>query len=265
MTCCSPPHPSAIFPTIPKLITLTGAGGKTSIIYWLASVIKEKSKRVIITTTTKMFMPDSGAVILQHDSSDFFAELNSALKLHTTVTVASRYDHELKKLIGLSQETISTIHQSNITDCILVEGDGAARKPLKAPNDNEPVIPHETEVCIGVMGLDAVYSPLTNVTVHRHELFSKLTGLQKGESITPSDLITLATSQHGLFQYCPPSCQRYVLLNKIDLPEAADTVAEIYSELDLKQSSPTWIACSARKRKAFNISDMHTLLTIVGD
>lgn len=265
MTHSSPSHPPAIFSTIPKLIALTGAGGKTSIMFWLASVIKERGKRVITTTTTKMFMPESGDVILQKDSPNFLNKLDSVLTDHHSATVAFEYDNQSKKLIGLSLEAISSILHSNIADCILVEADGAARKPLKAPNDHEPVIPQETAVCIGVMGLDAVYSPLSKDTVHRHDLFSKLTGRKLGEAITSSDLITLATSSHGLFQYCPPSSQRYVFLNKIDLPNALNAATDIHSALGKHPSKLAWFACSASNKKAFNISNMHTELNIVAE
>lgn len=262
MSCRPLSEHKAVFPTVPKLITLTGAGGKTSIMFWIASAIKDTGKRVITTTTTKMFLPESGEVILQEDSSDFLADITSALATHSIVTVASRYDAQTKKLIGVSTKVISTLLRSNLADCILVEGDGAARKPLKAPNQNEPVIPAETEVCIGVMGLDAVYSPLTKDTVHRHELFTELTGRSYGETISPSDLITLAASPNGLFQYCPASSQKYVFLNKIDLRNTLEVVENIHSELSQHRTDITWLACAAQHKKIFNIADTQTELVI---
>lgn len=262
MPCRSLPKRTAVFPTIPKLITLTGAGGKTSIMFWIASAIMDTGKRVITTTTTKMFFPESGEVILQADASDFLAEIASALETHSTVTVASRYDAQSKKLIGISPEDISKLLHPHIADCILVEGDGAARKPLKAPNLHEPVIPAETEVCIGVMGLDALHSSLTKDTVHRHELFTELTGRGYGETISPADLITLATSQKGLFQHCPATSRKYVFLNKMDTQETLESAKAIHSELSQHQTDITWLACTALHRKIFNISDTLTELVI---
>jgi hypothetical protein len=46
-------------PTSP-LIAITGAGGKTSTMYSLASELAQRGKRVITTTTTQIFYPEPG-------------------------------------------------------------------------------------------------------------------------------------------------------------------------------------------------------------
>ena len=39
------------------LISLCGAGGKTSTLFWLAEYFYKQGKKVLITTTTRMFLP----------------------------------------------------------------------------------------------------------------------------------------------------------------------------------------------------------------
>ena len=46
-------------PTYP-LITIVGAGGKTTTMYTLASELAQRGKRVITTTTTQIFYPEPG-------------------------------------------------------------------------------------------------------------------------------------------------------------------------------------------------------------
>ena len=41
-----------------RTISVVGAGGKTTLIYRLAEELKEKGLRVLITTTTKMYVPE---------------------------------------------------------------------------------------------------------------------------------------------------------------------------------------------------------------
>lgn len=41
----------------PRIISVVGAGGKTTLIYRLAEELKRKGLRVLITTTTKMYVP----------------------------------------------------------------------------------------------------------------------------------------------------------------------------------------------------------------
>ena len=248
--------PESLTFSSPKLITFTGGGGKTSIMFWLASAFTETGKRVITTTTTKIFPPDSGNLILRENCSSFHDEIVTALNGNSSVTVAQRFDNASGKLIGIDTKTLSALHQAGIADTILVEGDGAARKPLKAPAHHEPVIPEETDLCIGVMGLDSVYRPLCDSIVHRHEIFSRITGLSFGEFITPAHLITLAESKHGLFKNCPNTCNKHIFLNKIDIPDGKDIAANFADALiqHQKDINIDWFATSAKKKQIFFVS-----------
>lgn len=233
-----------LFPTLPRMITLVGAGGKTSIMFWLAEQVAQTGKRVVVTTTTKMFPPKSNTAVLQNNSPDFFAEISNALNSHPLVTIAESFHPDSEKLIGLSTQTISELCEADIADCILVEGDGAARKPLKAPNTREPVIPKETNVCIGVMGLDAVFTPLTEKNVHRSALFSQCTECMPDKPILPEHLITLADHPNGLFQFCPPTTARCVFLNKADITGAEHIIKDCRSLLRNTNNTTSWYSCS---------------------
>lgn len=248
--------PDSLTSSYPKLITFTGGGGKTSIMYWLASAFAEAGKRVITTTTTKIFPPASSNLILQENCSCFHDEIVSALKKHSSVTVAQRFDNTSGKLIGLEAETLSVLHQADIADTIFVEGDGAARKPLKAPAHHEPVIPVETDLCIGVMGLDSVYRPLCDSIAHRHEIFSRITGLPSGEFITPKHLIALAESKDGLFKNCPDKCKRQVFLNKFDISNGKSIAANFADALfqHQKDTNIDWFATTAKNKQIFFVS-----------
>lgn len=198
----------------------------------------------MVTTTTKMFPHKNGTTVLQRHSPDFFTEINNALTSYPLVTVAESFNPDCKKLIGLSKQTISKLCQAGIADCILVEGDGAARKPLKAPNTREPVIPAETNICIGVMGLDAVFSSLSEENVHRSVLFSQCTECIPDTQILPEHLITLADHPNGLFQFCPPTASRYVFLNKADITGTEHIIKVLRSLLRNANSDTSWYSCS---------------------
>ena len=43
----------------PTVISVVGAGGKTSLLFWLAELLQASGRRVLITTTTHMCMPTS--------------------------------------------------------------------------------------------------------------------------------------------------------------------------------------------------------------
>lgn len=224
--------------------------------YWLASAFAEAGKRVITTTTTKIFPPASGNLILQENCSCFHDEIIFALKKHSFLTVAQRFDKVSGKLIGLKTETLSALHQAALADTIFVEGDGAARKPLKAPAPHEPVIPLETDLCIGVMGLDSVYRPLCDSIAHRHEIFSRITGLPSGELITPKHMIALAESKDGLFKNCPQACKRQVFLNKVDISNGKSIAANFADALSRyqKDTNIDWFTTTAKRKQIFIVS-----------
>lgn len=233
-----------------RLIALTGAGGKTSMMRWLADHRRGSGGRVILTTTTKIFPIPGVETILQEECNDFMGRIRIALKRTSCICIARRFHAVSGKLIGLDKEVVTSLHRFRWADTILVEADGAARKPLKAPNDNEPVIPGGTDLCIGVMGLDAAYRPLAEENVHRHEIFSRLTHLAPGEKVTPIHMARLAMAENGLFKGCPSACDRHVFLNKIDIPGGSELVEE-FNNVPIEKEQPVslqWFVGSVRER-----------------
>ncbi len=230
------------------LITVVGAGGKTSLVHTLAQAYAQQGVRVLIATSTKTCLETVGSVLLQEQEEHFFDAVVRALEQQNIVTVGAYVDASVSKLVGLSAEKITALKQgllqkSRMLPCvILCEGDGAARKPLKAPDVHEPVIPHGTDVCLGVMGLDALHAPLEDKYVHRAHLFAKVTGMNQGQSITFKHMLALAHHEQGLFQYCPAQCPRAVFLNKIDFLASHMPLAALCEQIQSAASPFPWWA-----------------------
>lgn len=198
-----------------ELISLVGAGGKTTAMFALAQAMKALNKRVLVTTTTNLFYPaqkECDRVIVSEavDSSIFNAIPAGS------VTVLGKGVIEGRKLTGVDKEFIGQLHEENIFDCILVECDGSKRKPIKAPAHYEPVVPHNATRAIGVIGLDAVGNPITEDYVHRLELFCAVVKRQPGAILDQEAVVNLIVSSQGLFKDVPDGCEKYLLLNKAD-------------------------------------------------
>jgi len=231
-----------------RLIAFTGAGGKTSLIRCLATHLETHLQRVITTTTTKIFPVPGAHTVLQDDAPDFAGRIRHALSSSLHIVVARRFDLASGKLIGLDKDTVTALHEAKLEATILVEADGAARKPLKAPASHEPVIPQGTDFCVGVMGLDAVSCRLVESNVHRHEIFSRITGLAPSHFVSPSHMTRLALAPDGLFKGCPVQCNRFVFLNKIDIPGGYG-MAEEFSDMltqNVQAADFQWVAGSTR-------------------
>lgn len=124
-----------------RLITVVGAGGKTSLINWLGMLILPPEKRVIITSTTKIFPRHNVCTILNDGQPDFIDRIEQALDRHRKVVVAQQLDTRSGKLIGLSPAFVTHLRNSNVADAILVEADGAATSRSRHQTSTNPSSP----------------------------------------------------------------------------------------------------------------------------
>ena len=204
-----------------EIISLVGGGGKTTLMFALAQELASHGKHVITTTTTKILEPSSSETPL------LLIEKNEGLMIRTLLQNLEQYKHitlvseklSSGKLNGVSPEFVVRLADLNQAYCIIVEADGAARKPLKAPNPTEPVIPDNTSLVIPVVGIDAVGCRLTEEKVFRPEIVSRLLGLPLGEVISAEAIAFLITHPQGIIKGSPTQARIVPFINKADLDE----------------------------------------------
>ncbi len=192
-----------------SLISFVGGGGKTTTIFELADELIKANKKVLISTTTKVFNPEKGQYdhyFLQDIDEDF-------TPLGATITILGKSVID-GKLEGLSPENIDQILDRKIFDFILIEADGSKRKPIKAPAFHEPIIPRRTTLTLGIIGLDCLNKPMDGNTVHRPELLKKLPGNEKIKIINEDVIVNLVLAKDGIFK--GSKGKELLLLNKVD-------------------------------------------------
>jgi len=201
---------------IPELISVVGAGGKTSTMFRLAKELKAFGKKVLVTTTTNIAFSETSQA--DHLILDGLKDIFSLSKVEagTIACLGSGVLNDKGKLKGIARGFVDEIYQKHLFDYVLVEADGSRRRPIKAPAHYEPVIPRETTRVIGVIGLDALGKAITEDYVHRPTLFCSITGKKMGDTIDRKCLIHLILSEEGLFRGAPQGCRRYVVFNKAD-------------------------------------------------
>ncbi len=212
-----------------EIISLVGGGGKTTLMFAIAHEIETADDRVVTTTTTRIFAPSSAEtfLIVEADEEKLFSRLSRALENHNHVTLAA-FRLPGGKLKGISPETVDRLAASKLVPYIINEADGSARKPLKAPNATEPVIPESTTLVIAVVGVDALGCPLTEDKVFRPEIVSRLTGLESRAPVTENTIAVLLTHTEGIAKGTPAHARIIPFINKIDkLPDlsAAESLA----------------------------------------
>ena len=117
------------------VISVVGAGGKTSLIFAWAHELAAAGKNVVITTTTHMYRPER----MEEDGIRI---------------VVSDDPERPDKVSAPPAEVLDSLRDT--ADVVLIEADGSRRMPLKWPADREPVIPDYTDVTVCVAGLSAL-------------------------------------------------------------------------------------------------------------
>ena len=210
-------------------IALVGAGGKTALMFALAEEFRSAGKRVITSTTTRVWHHQAmkaPRVVYTESLQSWKGRLAEGLAEVGHVFVG-RCVLESGKVDGISASVSDLISKDFEADCLLVEADGAAGLPVKAPAAHEPVIPASATMVVAVLGLEAVNSPLSSEAVFRLDETKKITGLATGMPLTPTALSGLFLHPEGLFKGAPGSARRIAFLNKLDLLDSDEGPLEL--------------------------------------
>lgn len=136
----------------PQVISLVGAGGKTTTMYQLADELAEQGLRVLITTSTHIACPDDGWVLKDKTLAEA-AELE--WKDRILILGSTAGGNKLSAPADLGEDAaIAAIVQK--ADVVLIEADGSKQHPLKVPAEWEPVLINQTEMVIACAGLSAI-------------------------------------------------------------------------------------------------------------
>lgn len=202
-----------------EIISLVGAGGKTTLMYNLAKELTRQHGYAITTTTTKIRPPspaESPYIFFLSTGSIANSSIRKALENHGYITIVSNPLPD-NKLQGLKPETINELRQLLPEVPIIIEADGAAQKSLKAPAEWEPVIPETTSLVIPVVGLDVLGKELREEHVFRAQLAAKLLQVRLGEIITEDHIASLITHHQGIIKRCPAGARIIPFINKAEL------------------------------------------------
>lgn len=203
-----------------RTIAVVGSGGKTSLIWRLAEELVQTGQKVAVTTTTHMAIEKERPLALNGEGA-------AALILKHGYVLAASIDRQKKKLCALPCEKLKEL--SGICDVLLIEADGARKKPFKIPMEWEPVIPDFTDLVIAVSGLDSLGNPIKEAAYCPQETALFL-GKKETDIISYEDMIKAVTSREGLLKGVGEREYR-VYLNKMDTVKERETLDKIRKEL----------------------------------
>lgn len=221
-----------------EVISLVGAGGKTTLMFRLAEELSLRKKRVVTTTTTKILEPapeETGSLFIDPDEERIKDFVRRHLDQYRHITIA-RERLGLGKLKGISPDLVNELWRSLDIDSIVVEADGAAGRPVKVPRENEPVIPASTTLVVAILGIDGLERELNEENVFQPQRVSKMTGISIGEKLTDEAMAILMVDPEGVFRRTPASSRVVAFLNKVDIPDGVAKAKRIAKKIFDKQN-----------------------------
>lgn len=207
-----------------RVVAFCGAGGKSSAMAKLASVLRHGERKVILSTTTHVYSNHLGVSIPNVIRETFDKDIEFKMN---AIGIYDRISPEGK---------LKNAHISEIMACInmpnalwLVEADGARHAYVKAPLAHEPQWPPNVDLAVGcfsaqILGQsfeDACHPSWDYGGIHRPEVFSKLTGINANQIIDEISLKALICHEAGMFRGLPKGCPRVVIatqVKKVHLP-----------------------------------------------
>lgn len=204
------------------VVCATGAGGKKSVLFAIAA---RHPGRVAFTTTVHTLPPPAalGAVVVIAPEQ----VLENELRRHGEarfVAYACPGDKP-GRLTGVPTARIDALHAACGFDVTLVKADGARMRWVKAPANDEPVLPAGVTTLIPVLSARALGEPLSERIAHRVERLAQVSGAAAGLPFLPEHAARLLASEHGLLKGAG-STRVVPVINMVDDPQRLQLATE---------------------------------------
>ena len=213
-----------------EVISLAGAGGKTSLMFALGNELSAERKGTLLTTTTKIREPASSpnfALFLSEEISEIKKWVLKNLAQYPYLVVA-RKKLDDGKLQGILPEWSEELLSLPEVSSIIVEADGAAGRSLKAPREGEPVLPENTTLLIPVVGIDVLGRPLDEQYVFRSEIAARILNAPMGTTVT-EDMIARLLAE--TIKARPEKARVIPFINKVEIPGGLENARRLAAHL----------------------------------
>ncbi len=143
------------------VLSITGAGGKTSAMMALGRHFRDCGKSVLLTTTTKI----RSARLLDYGVDDVISSEPDALLYEPVPGRSALYAEQAlmdpKKMVSPRLEVLSLLLPR--FDVVIIEADGSKGLPLKMHTSRDPVILEGTDAVLAIIGATAFGDMADNV------------------------------------------------------------------------------------------------------
>ena len=198
------------------MIAAAGAGGKKTVLYALAG---QFPGRVGITTTVNCPRPPArwdGEVIVAPESA-LMDELRR--RPHPGRKVFLAVPGKRDELVsGVTPAFMAALRSEALFDALLVKADGARRRLIKAPGEDEPNFPPGTDLVLYLVSAHAFGRTPASGIAHREDELAKVTGLTGDTAIEPEHVARLLCSESGALKGIAKETRLVPVINRADTP-----------------------------------------------
>jgi len=175
------------------IITLTGAGGKTTALYQLGKELQER--KVLLTLTTKMKYPEKG------QADEIYSEKEvEILTIKRSNGRTFLYGERLQnnKCGSVSEANIEIVAKGY--DMTVIEADGTRGLPLKGYLKSEPCIPNFATINVGIATIYSIGQIAGEAVILRKEEFTRMLNIKMGEVLTEKHIAKWIAHSDGMFR-----------------------------------------------------------------
>ncbi|MGI9450319.1 MAG: selenium cofactor biosynthesis protein YqeC, partial [Geminicoccaceae bacterium] len=198
------------------IVAVVGAGGKKSTLHRLIEAHRAiGTKRLALTTTVKMAAVPASQNIqtvtgdvdevleaVRADRTSAVSVMIAAPSTKTSQSIGTSRSSGTSRnsganwLSGMPPEVIQQIHREGRFDVTLVKADGARMRWIKAPNDDEPLLPSGVTTILPIVSARVLGQPLTARIAYRPEKLAAVIDEAMDTELTPWHLARLLVSDH---------------------------------------------------------------------
>jgi len=201
-----------------NLVSLVGAGGKTSLMYALGREMASAGHPALLTTTTRLRYPAVGEIadlVLGEETAATKAAIESRLA-GSRLVLAGRMKVD-SKIAGFSPAFLESLRSRDAAWTIVAECDGAMGKSLKVPRDHEPPLAASTDILVVMVGADCLGKSLRSEEVFEGDLVAAVAGVEVGAVVGSKIIARAVLSPRSYLGRKPPAARFCVFMNKVDV------------------------------------------------
>ena len=236
------------------MISIVGAGGKTSLMKRLRDELVGLGLKVVVTTSTHiLYEPDE-----PFDTGEDIEKVKRIIDEHGYIVIGKKNEPSATGAVKLSSsgpEALCAL--KDICDVMLIEADGARMMSIKVPAEHEPVIYPWTDLVISVVSAGAIGKRIEDVA-YRPEEFAAFLGKKTSDELATEDLALIATSEKALRKDLEDKDYRF-FLNATD--DAKEHMTEIISLIKSLNEAHGIKACCGSLQ---NIDNMGAVILAAG-